>query len=260
MVTIYDWFGYDLPIRERYRLIKKAGFDGVLLWWSNGFGRDAFGYDNYRNGPKFAREYGLFIENIHAPVQNQNDLWLDNLNGDSLYNCYLQCVKDCAEFDIPTMVIHLPDDNHPHNPLGLDRVKRLAEKAEQLKVNIAFENLWNLTNLAYVLEHVNSSNIGFCYDCCHHYNNSSAGNLLSIYGSRLIALHLHDNGGSRSQHQLPFDGNIDWSVVMKEISETNYLGAIAIEAMNWDYVELSAENFLHKAFQRVKRLEALKTL
>jgi len=36
MITIYDWFGYELPIKERYRLIKEAGFDGVLLWWSNG--------------------------------------------------------------------------------------------------------------------------------------------------------------------------------------------------------------------------------
>jgi hypothetical protein len=27
MITIYDWFGYELPIKERYRLIKKAGFE-----------------------------------------------------------------------------------------------------------------------------------------------------------------------------------------------------------------------------------------
>jgi len=70
MITIYDWFGYELPIKERYRLIKEAGFDGVLLWWSNGFGRDYFGQNEYRNGPQIAREAGLFIENIHAPVQN----------------------------------------------------------------------------------------------------------------------------------------------------------------------------------------------
>ena len=31
MITIYDWFGYELPIKERYRLIREAGFDSVLL-------------------------------------------------------------------------------------------------------------------------------------------------------------------------------------------------------------------------------------
>ncbi len=46
MITIYDWFGYDLTISERYKLIKEAGFDGVLMWWGNGLGRDTFG-DEY---------------------------------------------------------------------------------------------------------------------------------------------------------------------------------------------------------------------
>jgi endo-alpha-1,4-polygalactosaminidase (GH114 family) len=96
MITIYDWFGYELTIKERYRLIKEAGFDGVLLWWSNGFGRDVLGRNDYRNGPQIVRKAGLFIENIHAPVENQNDLWLDNLYGEAVFDCYLHCVIDCA--------------------------------------------------------------------------------------------------------------------------------------------------------------------
>lgn len=253
MITIYDWFGYELPIKERYKLIKKAGFDGVLLWWSEGFDRN-----DYRRGPQLARDAGLFLENIHTPIQNQNKLWLDNLEGDALTDCYLQCVADCAEFEIPTMVIHLPNDKYPYNVLGVDRIKRIAEKAEHLSVNVALENLSNFANLSYILEQVDSTRIGFCYDCCHHNNYSLENDLLSMYGSRLMALHLHDNGGSRSQHQLPFDGNIDWIVTMKKIAETNYLGATALEPMNWDYKDLSAEEFLCKAYEKAKRLEALR--
>lgn len=258
MITIYDWFGYELPIKERYRLIKEAGFDGVLLWWSDGFGRDCFGRNDYRNGPQIAREEGLFIENIHTPVQNQNNLWLDNLDGEALSHCYLQCVADCAEFQIPTMVVHLPDENHPYNALGLDRIKRISEKAEQLGVNVALENLRNFSNLSYVLEQMNSLRIGFCYDCCHHNNYNSGDDLLSMYGSRLMALHLHDNGGSYAQHQLPFDGTIDWSAAMKKIAETNYTGATALEPMNWDYKHLSPDEFLYEAFEKAKRLETLR--
>ncbi|MGB8453700.1 MAG: hypothetical protein WCD89_15420 [Anaerocolumna sp.] len=29
MITIYDWFGYELTIKERYQLIKEAGFDFI---------------------------------------------------------------------------------------------------------------------------------------------------------------------------------------------------------------------------------------
>lgn len=252
MITTYDWFGYELPIKERYRLIKEAGFDGVLLWWSEYLDRN-----DYRNGPQIVREAGLFIENIHTPFQIQNNLWLDNLEGEASTDCYLQCVADCAEFEIPTMVAHLPDEDNPYNALGLDRIKRIAEKAEQLGVNVALENIRNLSNLSYVLEQVDSLRIGFCYDCAHHYRHYPGTDLLSMYGSRLMALHLHDYYG-KAIHRLPFDGTIDWSITMKRIAGTDYSGATAIEAMNWDYKDLSAEEFLHEAFERAKRLEVLK--
>ena len=156
------------------------------------------------------------------------------------------------------MVVHLPDEDKPYNALGMDRVKRIAEKAEQLGVNVAMENLRNLSNLAYVLKQVDSSRIGFCYDCGHHYRYYPGKDLLSMYGSRLMALHLHDDGGKHNQHRLPLDGSIDWSTAMKKVAETGYSGATAIEAMNWDYEDLSAKEFLHKAFEKAKRLEALR--
>lgn len=252
MITIYDWFGYELPIKERYKLIKEAGFDGVLLWWSEHLGRN-----DYRNGPQIVREANLFIENIHTPFQVQDNIWLDNLEGEAATDCYLQCVVDCNEFDIPTMVVHLPDDDKPYNALGLDRIKKVAEKAEQLGVNVALENLHNLTNLTYVLEQIDSRRIGFCYDNRHRYHYSPDVDLLSMYGSRLMAIHLHDDENG-SPHKLPFDGQIEWAATMKEIAETGYQGATAIEAMNWGYESLSAEEFLHKAFEKAKKLEAFR--
>lgn len=258
MITIYDWFGYELAIKDRYRFIKEAGFDGVLLWWSDGFGRDSLGRNDYRNGPQIAREAGLFIENIHTPVQNQNNLWLDNLDGEALTDCYLQCIEDCAQFEIPTMVVHLPSEKHPYNALGMNRIKRITEKAEHLGVNVALENLRNLSNLSYVMEQVDSLRIGFCYDCGHHYHYYPSKDLLSMYGSRLMALHLHDDGGNYGQHRLPFDGTIDWATAMKKIAKTGYSGATAIEAMNWDYKHLSVEEFLHKAYESAKTLDSMK--
>ena len=31
-------------------------------------------------------------------------------------------IYDCFEFNIPTMIIHLPDDKYPINDLGLERL------------------------------------------------------------------------------------------------------------------------------------------
>lgn len=257
MTAIYDWFGYDLPIRERYRLIREAGFDGVMLWWSDGFGRDAQGRGDYRNGPGYARAAGLYVENIHAPVQGQNDLWRDDLAGEALLDCYLGCIDDCAEFAIPAMVVHLPDTDFPCNALGLRRIWEIAEKAERRGVHVALENVRNLANVEYVLSRVDSARIGFCYDACHHFNYCPDRELLPAYGGRLRAVHLHGDGGERAQHSLPFDGNIDWPAVMGKIAATGYAGAVAIEAMNWHYLGISAEAFLREAFAQARRLVTL---
>lgn len=252
MLTIYDWFGYDLPIEQRYHLIKAAGFNGVMLWWSEGFGRG-----DYQRGPEFVRNAGLFIENIHTPIQNQNDLWLDNQDGEALTACYLQCVDDCAQWNIPTMVVHLPEDTYSPNTLGLERIWRIAEKAERLDVNVALENLKNFNNLSFILAQVDSPRIGFCYDCGHHYRYYPEMDLLSIYGSRMMAMHLHDNYGE-AMHRLPFDGTVDWPMAMRNVAMAGYTGATAIEAMNWDYLALSAEGFLKKAFECGQRLDGLR--
>ena len=59
MTGIYDCFGYgpgyDVPFTERYRLIKDAGFDCVMLWWSDKFGRG----EGYQQDADLARNAGL---------------------------------------------------------------------------------------------------------------------------------------------------------------------------------------------------------
>ena len=86
MIGIYDCFGYgagyDVPFSERYKLIKAAGFDCVMLWWSDQFGRG----EGYEKDADLARDAGLLIENMHAPVHEQNDLSSDNLQGEHLFS------------------------------------------------------------------------------------------------------------------------------------------------------------------------------
>lgn len=217
-----------------------------MLWWSDAFGRGA----EYRKDVELARNAGLYVENIHAPVLGQNYLSLDNLNGVQVYDDYLQCVKDCFNFDISTMVIHLPDDSTPINNIGLERLERIIHSAETSNVKIAFENVNNVQNLMLVLKKFQSPNVGFCYDSCHHTNFAPNVDLLSLYGNRLFALHLHDNGGIHNQHQLPFDGSINWNEIMNRISLAEYKGATTLEPMNWDYGYLSIQQFLELAYQR----------
>jgi len=251
--SIYDWFGYNIPIKDRYKYIKEAGFDGVLLWWSSDFGRG----EDYKEGVQLARDAGLIVENIHTPILQQDNFFLNNLDGESSFECYIQCIKDCAELEISTMVVHLPDNKYPLNEIGMERVKRMIVQAEDSDVNIAMENLRNLQNVMAVLDNTFSPKLGFCYDCCHHANYSAEYDLLEKYGHRLMAVHLHDNGGKMNQHQLPFDGNINWETVMKKLAGTGYQGAIALEPMNWGYEDIGIEEFLKRAHEKVVKLGEL---
>ncbi|MGN1019249.1 MAG: sugar phosphate isomerase/epimerase family protein [Aristaeellaceae bacterium] len=258
MTGIYDCFGYgegyDVPFPERYRLIREAGFDCVMLWWSDRFGRG----EGYRQDARYAAEAGLMVENIHAPVHLQNELSRDTLQGEAAYARYRQCVEDCAANGISAVVMHLPDDGHPLQPLGMERLKRLVALAENRGVQLAFENLRNLRNLALVLETFPSRHVGFCYDSCHHHNHAAGEDLLGRWGGRLIAVHLHDNGGVRNQHRLPFDGDIDWAEVMGRLARTGYRGATTLEPMYWDYGQLSIRQFLALAYQRARALDGMR--
>lgn len=175
-----------------------------------------------------------------------------------LYQNYLRCVKDCSKNNVPTIVIHLPDDAYPLNELGMERIKAIVFEAEDNEVHIAFENLRNIQNLTLVLDCFHSECAGYCYDSCHHKNYAPDHEFLEQYGSRLMALHLHDNGGGHNQHRLPFDGKADWREVMNRILLTGYKGATSLELMNWDYMHLSIQQFLSLAYQKAKELDAMR--
>lgn len=255
MITIFDYFGFEVPYKERYRLIKEAGFDGVLLYWS-----DEFGNVNYKWNPEQARNAGLYIENIHTSFDNINDFWIDNLNGKEITDYLLQCVNDCNDYEIPTMIVHLTsgDNPPPYNLIGLDRIKIITERAEHKGVNVALENLRKYDFLEYVFDRIHSRRLGFCFDSGHQNCRCKNVDLLSMYGDKLMALHLHDNDESGDQHRMPFDGNINWNVVMKKLTDINYSGSIALEIMNKGYEHIKdPRELLAIAFERAKRLEAL---
>jgi len=268
MLSIFAWFGYrELAHEESLRLIKRAGFEGVLLWWE-----DAFDCPQYRQLPAFARRIGLFVENIHAPFEDTNHIWEDTADGQAAFECYLQIVEDCAQFEIPAMVMHATYGREypPASTIGLDRFKRIADLAEHKGVNVAIENMRvpeAIARAALVLEQIDSPRLGFCFDSGHYnarFVQTPGTDMLARFGHRLMALHLHDNkgfitgAGEEDQHLPPFDGNIDWTAQMRAIAATGYRGPTTLEVCNDGHQDLPPEEFLALAYERAVRLEQLR--
>jgi len=261
MLSIFNWFGYrELTHAEGFRLIRQAGFEGVLLWWDY-----AEGGEDYRLQPELARREGLYVENMHSNFENANDIWDDTQAGQALYEYYLRCVSDCAAFEIPAMVVHclrrgvaMP----PDTTLGFERFKRIVDRAERLGVNVAMENQRTPEQMALaarLLEEIDSPRFGFCFDSGHHNAREKPDiDMPARFGHRLMALHLHDNDGTDDQHLLPFDGTTDWPAQMRKIAATGYKGPTTLEVVNEGYLDTPPEEFLALAYERAKRLEALR--
>ena len=59
---------------------------------------------------------------------------------------------------------------------------------------------------------------------------ASAVELIRALGSRLQALHIHDNDKWHDSHQIPFSMNIDFLPIVDALKEIQYQGEFTLEA------------------------------
>lgn len=60
-------------------------------------------------------------------------------------------------------------------------------------------------------------------------------------------------------HLLPFDGNVNYHRIMRELDTYGYTGTLTLEIGNGKepYAKMTPEEFVNTAFERVKRLSEL---
>ncbi len=213
-LSIVDWFGYNCAPRDRMRAIKEAGFSGVMLLWADYFDKD------YKLFPEYAQNAGLIIDNAHAPYLNANHLWEDTIDGQEAYKEIIMCVEDCATHNVPTLVMHPENKKGTETvslpcdfSIGIERMKRIVDIAEQLNVNVAIENMSRPEYLERIFQDIQSERLGFCFDSGHCNVFTPNVDFLALYGDKLMALHLHDNDGSEDWHALPFTGNKNGAIL-----------------------------------------------
>ncbi len=206
-------------------------------------------------------KYNIAYENLHAPFRPINDIWLDSEVGENVYQGLIECVERCAQFSIPTMVIHMSSGNTPPpvTDLGRMRYEGIIEHAAKKNVVLAFENLRKLSHLAWVFETFQDHDtVKFCWDSGHQQCYTPNIPFMKLYGDKLQALHLHDNYGILYQddHLLPFDGVGNFDEISKAIKESGYEGTIMLEVArgNHERYQIPIREYLEQAAEKVKRL------
>lgn len=249
-------FGSVLVGEERtVELIAKAGFDAwdfsmfsmCRYDWSSGKlleNNHPLAGGNYlafaRRLKQIGLDNGIVCNQSHAPFPSSVP---------EIRSYFKRAIECTAEAGGKICVIH-PDNNKSAEE-NAEMYRELMPFAHQYGVKIATENMWNwdsakdesccaacATSESFV-EHVDAVNDPFlvaCLDLGHaemRGSGSGAVNMIKALGSRLQALHIHDNDRRHDSHQIPFSMDIDFAGIVKALKEIGYNGYFTLEADNY---------------------------
>ena len=232
-------------------LYKKAGFDCfdfsmfdmARIDWSTmkvvDSGHPLSG-ENWREFAKKIRhaadECGIECNQSHAPFPSRV-VGMD----------YIKRAIECTAIAGGKICIVHPDNNASAEENG-EMYQALLPFAREHGVKIATENMWNWKKDAPTscpaacslsedfcrhIDVVNDPYLVACLDIGHAEMKGSgdgAANMIRALGSRLQALHIHDNDCLGDTHQIPFSMNIDFDAVAKALKDINYQGELTLEA------------------------------
>lgn len=193
--------------------------------------------DFARQLKKIGMDNGIHCNQSHAPFPSF----------DKNVKPYLERAIECtAEAGGKICVIH-PDNNRSPEE-NAELFMEILPFAKACGVKIATENMWNWDvkkdqasfaacatpdSFNAHLDVVNDDFFVACLDIGHAEMrgcNTSAVEMIQKLGSRLQALHIHDNDRHYDSHQIPFSMDVDFVEVVKALKQIGYSGYFTLEA------------------------------
>ena len=233
-------------------LCAKAGFDAwdfsmfdmCRIDWSTGLPLQDKNPLNGNGYLAFARELkkigsdnGIVCNQSHAPFP----VYVPAVYG------YLKRAIECtAEAGGEICVIH--PDNFKTAEQNAEMYAQLLPFAKACGVKIAAENMWcwdaekNESSFAACatgadfkkhIDLINDDYFVACLDLGHAEMRGSgdgAVNMIKTLGTRIQALHIHDNDRWHDNHQIPFSMKIDFDAIVKALRGIGYQGYFTLEA------------------------------
>ena len=113
-------------------------------------------------------------------------------------------------------------------------VEEIAAMAAEVGVRAALEVIPNALSGAGSLvqlieEDLEGLDVGICLDYGHAHLMGDLGDAIETISGHLWTTHVHDNGGKRDDHLVPFAGSIDWDAAMMETQKIGYDGVLMLE-------------------------------
>ena len=256
----FSWFGYELPLSDRLRLIGKSGFSHTFLWMGNQEPMVECG--RAHEMPGMTADAGLAIDHVHAPYDNANAFWSESpAERNAVIDENLKLIEYCGRHSISCIVLHVTKGPTPPPPRseGLEIFRRLGEEAARSGIRLALENTRFTSRVDFILTELPLESLGLCYDSSHDtLYSDTPGVVLGKWAHRLFTTHFSDTDGKADVHWLPMKGIVDWDAVARAYP-TSHPGPLMLEAVPEDAVQPPAEflaDAYHKAVDLRERLLA----
>jgi len=274
------WFDPHKPC-ESMKYVSERGIEALDLSFSYVFSPDGYKegkkYDlpylpdedfikSFSEMKAASEKYGVKIAQAHAPYPTyfEDDPVLTELGIMTVE----KLIGACAYLGCDQLIVHPHEDPwHPHqnykwNIINIEMFSRFIPAAKKYGVKICLENLLCVENdeiiggicssveeTCYLIDSLNeiagADVFGFCFDVGHL--NASGLDVYSFIkgvGSRISALHLHDNDGRSDAHLFPYtqirdqwglQAGVNWEDVIKGLREINYRGCLSFETFRAFY-------------------------
>ncbi len=192
------------------------------------------------------QELGTKVHSVHAAFANPDpEEWdFSNPNHSARWRAignHSAVIRGAALLGAKHITIHPGHTTRGHDRLHhvRDSFATLAETANREGIKIAVENLppsfvaCSVAELTEVLTGLPADLVGFCLDTGHAMLGPNAPvQYVRALGSRLIAIHWHDNAGLEDDHIFPGFGKSDWeSELLPALRDIGYDRPITIEAI-----------------------------
>jgi len=225
---------------EHLAAIAEHGFPTVELFAS----RTHFDYHDPAASSALAtwlRDAGLEMPSVYAPASEPA--------------AETAAVLEMARHISFTTFILRPDNKRDAAVRTIETLHRIAEP---LGVKLALEVMdnppWTTDALVDLIEgDLDGMDLGICMDVGHAFLSGDPADAIEKAGGYLIATHLHDNQRKRDDHLVPFQGAVDWGVVVMAFEKIGYDGGFMFELNRHQ----STAGTLGRAARARKRLEGL---
>lgn len=244
------YWGFNIPAEERCKILKQIGFDCIITNADKKF--DKQNSSIYKQ-IRLLKKHNLKLSSLHMRYTPGKlpYFWTKSLKGYLMEKRLLNDIKYAKKFGFSCVVVHVKGKP---NDTGLQRIERALKLCSKLNIDLAIENTENIACFTYIFDNIHHKHLKFCYDSGHHHCFHPEIDYLSLYGDKLVCLHLHDNMGDNDSHTLNKYGNIDWDDVAKKLASIDFNGNLDYELLCPTGDE-NCEEVAHEVYRQACELE-----